>query len=162
MWNFHGECIHAAVNFPGSWHDSLLAAASNLFYPLLTNKTLPGYSVLSGSSSPRTGRDLEGKILRSQEQNELGNSNDIPQIPWLAAVDTMLERAIPSERQSAEWGVRALKCPFKRLTVPLLANVHNRYRRKVTCVHLYSFRVRFVGLNQPRTVYTNDSNAAQP
>ncbi|KAI0561666.1 DDE family endonuclease [Gracilaria domingensis] len=28
VWNFHGEIIHAALNFPGSWHDSRSAYIS--------------------------------------------------------------------------------------------------------------------------------------
>ena len=28
VWNFHGECIHAMVDFPGSWRDSKLASSS--------------------------------------------------------------------------------------------------------------------------------------
>jgi len=30
VWNFYGELIHAAINYPGSWHDSKLAGASGL------------------------------------------------------------------------------------------------------------------------------------
>ena len=69
---------------------------------------------------------------------------------------------MPSERQSAEWVVRALKEPFKRITVPLLADVHSCYRIIVSVAHLYNFRVRFAGLNQIRTTYDIHEERAQP
>lgn len=67
-----------------------------------------------------------------------------------------------SERQSAEWGVRAVKGPFKRLTVPLPADSYERLRIIAICVHLCSFRTRFVGLNQICIIYAEDSAEAQP
>lgn len=38
----------------------------------------------------------------------------VPEVMYFEAVDRMLERAMPSERQGSEWGVRAVKGPFKR------------------------------------------------
>ena len=57
---------------------------------------------------------------------------------FLSTVDTIIERAMPYELQSAEWGVRAIKGPFKRLTVPLSPDSYNRYRI-IACTQLYTF-----------------------
>lgn len=162
VWNLFGECIHAAVNFPGSWHDSKIVEASGLYSPRLTRDTPSGFEVLCDSAFPSYGTSLQGKVVRARKANELGPSSDVSKSFYLSAVDTLFERAMPSERQSAEWGVRAMKCPFKRMTVSLPADVHSRYRILVICAHMFNFRTRFVGLNQLRTVYTKEGSTAQP
>lgn len=85
---------------------------------------------------------MEGKLLRARKANEHGARSGVPRAAWLAAVDLMLERAMPSERQSAEWCVRAIKGPFKRLTVTLPANARVRGTIISVCAHLYNLRVR--------------------
>ena len=97
--------------------------------------------------------------MRAHKDNERA---DILQAALPVAVDTLLERAMPSERQVEEWGVRALKGPFKRLSVPLPADRYKRYRLLRICVHMYNFRLRFVGLNQHRTVYESVGTKVQP
>ena len=92
----------------------------------------------------------------------MGDTSGVTSSLWLAAVDTLLDKAMPSERQSAEWGVRALKGPFMRLTTTLPGNVYVRGRILRLCVHLYNLRTRLVGLNQIRTVYSNDRDNVQP
>ena len=153
VWNFHGELIHAAINFPGSWHDSRLAAVSGLHRPKLSEMTPSGFAILADSAFPRGGGDLAGKIIRARKANEHGDRSGVPRSSWMAAVEVMLERAMSSERQSAEWGVRALKGPFKRLTTKLPPDSWARYRLLAVSSHLYNFRVRKVGLNQIKTVY---------
>ena len=78
------------------------------------------------------------------------------------AVDKLLERAMPSERQSAEWGVHPIKGPFRRLTTVLPTNSELILEIIATCAHLYNFRVRKVGLNQLWTVYGNEGDIVQP
>ena len=126
---------------------------SGFISPILTHNTTPSFSVLCDSAFPRNDPSLVGKLVRARKVNEMGKSSDTPNCTYLAAVDVLLERAIPSERQSVEWGVRSIKGPFKRLSVPLLADSYNRYRVVVLCAHLFNFRTRFVGRNQIRTVY---------
>jgi len=157
VWNFFGEVIHAGINFPGSWHDSKVAAASGLYYPKLADHlTPPGFAVLADSAFPKTTSVLNGKIVRARKVNEMGTAGGVGQNAYIAATEMLLDRAMPSERQSAEWGVRAIKGPFKRVTVPLPADSYTRYRLLVLVTHLYNFRVRCVGLNQIRTVYSNE------
>ena len=45
-------------------------------------------------------RCTNGKVLRGRKSNE---KKGIPQSAVLAAVDILLQRVMPSERQSAEW-----------------------------------------------------------
>ena len=151
VWKFFGEIIHAAINFPGSWHDNKLAGASGLYFTKLSDEmTPPGYAVLGDSAFVSDTRRTNGKIVRARKTNE---TSDIPYSATLAAVDVLLQRAMPSERQSAEWGVRAFKGPFARLKIPLSPDSYKRYRLIRICCHLFNFRTRYVGLNHVRTSY---------
>ena len=126
-WNFKGELIYAAINYPGSWHDSRLAAASGIYTLLLEHYAPSGYAVLADNAFPRGGDFLEGKILRARKSNEMVSNSNVLSSTCLAAVNTLLERALPSERQSAGWGVRALKGSLARLKTVLPADSHARY-----------------------------------
>lgn len=55
VWNFYGEIIYAAVNFPGSWNNSRLVAAEGLYYPfcLATRRQNILYWVIKSSSFNR-------------------------------------------------------------------------------------------------------------
>ena len=151
VWNLYGELIHAAVNFPGSWHDTKIAGAYGLYYPKLSDgMTPPGYAILGDSAFVNNTSVTNGKVLRGRKTNKTW---DIPESAALAAVDIILQTVMPSERQSAEWGVRALKAPFQLLKTPLPADATKRLRLLRICCHLFNFRIRFVGLNQIRTTY---------
>ena len=151
VWNFFGEIVHAAVNYPGSWHDTKLAGVSGLYDPKLSDEiTPPGFAILGDSAFVNNTNTTHGKVLRGRKTNE---TNNTPESAALAAVDVILQRVMPSERQSAEWGVRALKGPFQRLKTPLPADAGKRLRLLRICCHLYNFRVRYVGLNQIRSTY---------
>eukprot|EP00172_Hildenbrandia_rubra_P003983 Plantae.Rhodophyta-Hildenbrandia_rubra.ctg7260.p1 GENE.Plantae.Rhodophyta-Hildenbrandia_rubra.ctg7260~~Plantae.Rhodophyta-Hildenbrandia_rubra.ctg7260.p1 ORF type:complete len:412 (+),score=29.57 Plantae.Rhodophyta-Hildenbrandia_rubra.ctg7260:277-1512(+) len=158
--NFFGEIARAAVNYPGSWHDTRLAGASGLYANLLSDeKTPPGFAILWDSAFANDVRVTKGKVARGRKTNE---TSDIPEPVALAAVGLVLQKAMPSERQSAEWGIRALKGPFKRLTAPLPACSRKRLKIIQTCCHLLSFRARFVGLNQTRATYADEGSVIQP
>lgn len=160
VWNFFGEIIHAAVNYPGSWHDSKLASASGLIYPKLSDAmTPPGFAILGDSAFTNDTRLTKGKVIRGRKTNEL---QGIPNSIELAAVDTILQRIMPSERQSAEWGVRAIKGPFARLKRPLSPDSLKRERLLRICTHLFNLRTRHVGLNQIRSVYANTNEKLDP
>ena len=71
VWNFYGEIIHAAVNNPGSWHDTKLAGASGLYYPKLSDViTSPGYAILGDSAFVNNTSTTNGKVLRGRKSNE--------------------------------------------------------------------------------------------
>lgn len=80
----------------------------------------------------------------------------------LAAVDSVLQRVMPSERQCAEWGIRAVKAAFGFLRLALPADSSQQYRILQVVVHLYNFRARVIGLNHIRTVYGNPSEYQLP
>ena len=108
--DFFGEIINAAINFPGSWHDNNLADSSGLYFLKLSDEmTPPGYAVLEDSAFVNDTRRTNGKTFQCRK---ISGTSDFPSYATLAAVDVLLQRAMPSERQSAEWGVRALKGPF--------------------------------------------------
>lgn len=90
--------------------------------------------------------------MRARKADEHGYESGVSKSTCPAAVNTLLERALPSERQSAEWGVQGLKGPFSRLKTTLPANAHALYRILSLCAHIYNFRVRNVGINEIRTV----------
>lgn len=160
VFNFKGELIHAAVNFPGSWHDSKVVLSSGLLLDRLSDdKTPRGYAILGDSAFIARARVTHGKILRGRKASE---THDVPESALLAAVDAVLQRAMPSERQSAEWGVRAVKAPFGRLRLPLSADASIRFRLLQVSMHLYNLRTRKVGLNQIRTVYGDEDISQQP
>ncbi len=160
VWNFKGEIIHAAVNYPGSWHDNRLASASGLIFPKLSDEcTPPGYAVLGDSAFAASTKVTNGKIVRGRKTNE---NNGIPESVTMAIIDELLQKIMPSERQSAEWGVRALKGPFARLKTVLTGDAYKRMRLILICVHLFNFRTRVVGLNQIRTTYADKNDQVQP
>lgn len=160
VFSFYGEIIHAGVNYPGSWHDNKVLIASGLLADRLSDAKTPiGFAILGDSAFVARTRVVHGKIIRGRKSTE---TEDVPASSMLAAVDAILQRVMPSERQSAEWGIRAFKAPFGRLRLPLPADAKARYRLLQVCVHLYNLRVREVGLNQIRTVYGNPSEEQQP
>ena len=149
-FNFKEEIIHAALNYSGSCLDSKLAHVLGLYWPKLSDeKTPPGYALLVDS----------GKLVRARKVNEV---NDVQHSKTLAAIDMVLETGMPSERQAAEWGIRAVNAPFKRLAVSLPAYSRVRFRFLCVCCHIYNFRLRKDGLNQLRTVYSNENEILQP
>ena len=101
MRDFKSELIRAAINHPGNWYDSQLAAASGLYRPLLSSKTRPGFYIFGNSAFPHSAPVFEEKILTERKENEYGEGNSVPRSILLAAVNFILNPVIPSERQSA-------------------------------------------------------------
>lgn len=92
----------------------------------------------------------------------MGEKGGVPHGAYLEAFEILVDRAMPSEPQAVEWGVNAIKSPFKRLNTNLPADVYNRKRLLSIVCHLYNFRVRYIGLNQLRTVYGSVGDLLQP
>ena len=112
--------------------------------------TSPGMAILGDSAFVNTTEATNGKIVRERKTNKV---HDVSISGALAPVDILVQRAMPSELQSAEWDLRAIKAPFQRLKTPLPANSRKRLRLLRICCHLFNFRTRYVGLNQIRTTY---------
>ena len=101
-------------------HDSRICAISGLYFPLRSNKyTQPGFAILGDSAFPRVGANLDGKIVQRRKTNELANSRSAISSTYLAAVEKIMGRAMPSERNSAEWGINFIKQPFGHLSIRL-------------------------------------------
>lgn len=162
VWNFYGEIIYSPVNFPGSWHDYNIASESGLRNPTLTQHTPTVYQALAYSAFTHVSSVLQGKIVRARKANELGKSSNVPQTQYLAAIEILFEKAMSSERKSADWGVRAMKGLFKRLTSTLASDVYNRGRIIRLCCHMYNLKIRKVLLNQLKTVYARSEKEVQP
>ena len=142
VWNFKGEIIHAAMNFPGSWHDSKLATISGQYHYFLSDKLPRGMAILADSAFVTSMKTTNGKIVRARKTNE---TSSVPNPTYMAAEDLIPQKVYSSERQSAEWGVRAVKGTFPRLKVQLPTDGIKRLRLIELCCHLYNFRTRYVG-----------------
>ena len=151
VFNLKGELIHVGVNYPGRFNDTKLAVHSGLYTVKLSDMyTPPGFAVLADSAFVNSQGDLQTKVMRGRKANELW---DLPQSKVLARLDILLQRLIPRVRQSAEWGLRAIKAPFGRLHYPLPADTHKRRRLLLICCHIFNLRTRTLRNNQLRSVF---------
>lgn len=159
MYNFGGEIVHATINYPGSWHDTKLASMSGLLYPKFGDEmTTPEFAILGDSAFLVDTCVSGGKIVRRRKTNE---TDSIPESAQLAAVNLILQRLFPSERQSAEWRIRAFKAPLGCLHLPITSDSSKRKRLLTVCVCLLIARTRLIGLNHITTTYANgDTNTA--
>lgn len=157
VFYFTANVIHAAMNYPGSLHDVNLAASYGLLHQKMSEKTPAGMAIIANSASSTT--KMDGKIVKGRKNNELC---DVLQDMYLGALDIIMERIMPSERQSAEWGVRAIKGPFGILRHPLPPSSRKRFVLLQMYTHLLKLRTREVGLNQIRTVYVDEGENVQP
>ena len=116
-----GDCIPAAINFPGSWHDSKIATTSGLYTPRLTDYTPRGYALLAESAFSRHAPLMEGKIVRACKLNEYRSLEDIVQKThtWLRFIQCVSVQCHQSAK--AQSGAYVLSKDFKRLTVLLSA-----------------------------------------
>lgn len=121
--------------------------------------TPSGFAILGDNAFVSDLRVVQGKIVRGRKSTE---TREISECAELAAVDLILQRIMPSERQSAESGMRALKGPFGGLRMPLSPDSGKRERLLRICVNLFNFRTRFVGLNQIRSTYASPGAELHP
>eukprot|EP00172_Hildenbrandia_rubra_P002833 Plantae.Rhodophyta-Hildenbrandia_rubra.ctg40010.p1 GENE.Plantae.Rhodophyta-Hildenbrandia_rubra.ctg40010~~Plantae.Rhodophyta-Hildenbrandia_rubra.ctg40010.p1 ORF type:complete len:233 (-),score=12.26 Plantae.Rhodophyta-Hildenbrandia_rubra.ctg40010:660-1310(-) len=151
VFGFFGELIHAAVNYPGSWRYTRLASVSGLHRDCLPDDhTPPGFAILGDSALVSDLKLTSEKALRGRKCSE---SDGMPEPAALASIDLALQKAMLSERQSAEWGARALEGPFARLNIPLQADSRQRKMLLQACCHLLNFRARHAGLNHARAAF---------
>lgn len=97
VYNFKGKLIHAAINYPGSWHDRRLSSASGLIHPKLYLQTSSRFATWVDSAF--VSRNTNGKIVQARKRNK---TTDILIDAVLAAIDLIIQSVMPSERQSAE------------------------------------------------------------
>lgn len=149
--NFFGNIIHAGVNFSSRWHESKLVSLSALLHPKLgDDMTPPGYAILGYSAFVSDWGVAVGNFVLDQKTND---TKDIPLSASPAAIDMLMQRGLPSEGQSVDWGIMCLKEPFGKLRLPLSSVGTSLGLLLCVCVHLLNQRTRVVRLNQIRTTF---------
>ncbi|KZT52367.1 hypothetical protein CALCODRAFT_441669 [Calocera cornea HHB12733] len=140
VFSSRGELIHAAINAPGSWHDSRVSSA---IYAQLEDKTPEDFYLCADTAFPHNRNSVKTKIKTPVKSGARTTREHLQFLDQLV-----------SFRQSAEWGMRAIQGSFGRLRLPLDAN-DARARRNLleTVFRLHQIRVRLVGINQLRSVY---------
>ncbi|KZT56611.1 hypothetical protein CALCODRAFT_435526 [Calocera cornea HHB12733] len=140
VFSTRGELIHAAINAPGSWHDSKVSSG---IYAQLEEYTPDDFFLAADTAFPHNRNSIKTKIRTPVKS---GSRTTRDQLQFL---DQLV-----SFRQSAEWGMRAIQGSFGRLRLPLDANdAPTRRTLLETVFRLHQIRVRLVGINQLRNVY---------
>jgi len=145
LFSPEGRILFAAINYPGSWHDS--AVSLDLIRTVLEAVGQEDFAFCVDQGFPRSGL-LEDKFVGPYSKKFLRKLDSIVRELLLVRIHRYI-----SLRQSAEWGMRALQGTFTRLKSRLTSN--NRMRKLVieTIVLLSNFRTVHVGLNQIATVF---------
>lgn len=158
VFNFFREIIHAGVNYPGIWDERKILVASALLLDRLSNEKAPvGRAILGDSEFVARACVIRGKIILGRKSTE---TEDVPESELLAVVDAILYQVVSRERQSAEWSIRAVKEPFRRLRLHLTADSAVRFHLLYVCVNLYNIPARVNVFNQ--NVYGNLPEVRQP
>lgn len=146
VFKFFGEIILAGVNHPGSWHDKKLAGTTGLYFPKLSASIKPSSMAILGDSAFVNGTDCtNGKFLRARKRNE---TDGIIQSGELSAIDLIIMRVMPNERQSAKWAIRAIKVPFQRLNTVLMCDTQKTGISIELACRLLNFRTKRMGRSQ--------------
>ncbi len=137
------------LNYPGSWSDGDLA--KQLY--LLLDELPQGMAIATDSAFSRG--DMAGKIVRPLKCDELERySSSISVKAFIAVVKR--HRLALSIRQAAEWGMGSIQKICGRLRHRLSARAGVRRQLLELCSHYYNYSTRTVGLNQIRTVYSQE------
>lgn len=116
-----------------------------------------GFAILCDSAFTE-GQAADDKTVREREKNERSELVSLE----IVSVDTIMQRLLPSERQYAEWGIRAFRTPFDLLRLPLSRDSETRQTLLLVCAHLLNLRTRGVRLSQIRKVYAIKEDVCQP
>ena len=145
LFSPEGKILFAAINFPGSWHDS--AVSFDLIRTVLDAVGDEDFAFCVDQGFPRSGL-LQDKFVGPYSKKFLKKLDAVVRELLLERIHRYI-----SLRQSAEWGMRALQGTFTRLKSRLTSN--NRMRKLIieTVILLSNFRTAHVGLNQIATVF---------
>ena len=138
-----GKVFYAALNYPGSWHDSQVC--SKLI--ALTIDKIGMYQLCVDQGFPRNG-DLFDRFvgpLSKKARSQLSSINK----------ESIVKKheLYVSLRQASEWGMRSLQGTFSRLKSRLTSNVSKRRKILNSIILLHNYRTHEVGLNQIATVF---------
>lgn len=138
-----GKVIYSSFNYPGSWHDSIVA--SDLINVVVEN--IGHYALCVDQGFPRSG-DLHGRFVGPMTRRMRRKLS-----PEIAEYLIPLHEKYISLRQASEWGMRALQGTFSRLKSRLTSDGRKRNKIILSIVLLHNFRTEFVGLNQIASVF---------
>ena len=138
-----GKICLAAINYPGSWHDSEVARQMIVFIL----KEIGDCAICVDQGFPRSG-DVFDKLVGPLSRKQMENLGPILRDTIIAKVRTYV-----SLRQGAEWGMRGLQGSYPRLKSRLTSHKQRRYYLILSIVLIYNFRTAYVGLNQIATVF---------
>ena len=138
-----GKVIYAALNYPGSWHDSTVS--QELIE--LVIETIGSYCLCVDQGFPRSG------LLYDKFVGPISKKAKRKLEPMLRDLVMRKSGIFTSLRQAAEWGMRALQGSFSRLKARLGSNKVKRGILLLSIILLHNFRTHFVGLNQIATVF---------
>jgi hypothetical protein len=138
-----GKVIYAAVNYPGSWHDSSVCSQ----FIRLVRRKLGLYKICVDQGFPRSG-DLFDKFVGPISKKRRRKLS-----PILKQLLLNQHNRYVSLRQASEWGMRALQGSFSRLKSRLPSDLQTRKEIIESIVLLHNFRTHHVGLNQIATVF---------
>jgi hypothetical protein len=139
-----GKIFFAAINYPGSWHDSIVSIELQQFI-LQTD-----YAIAVDQGFPRSGRMYDrflGPMSRRQRANIA---------PILQEHVEQQHALYISLRQAAEWGMRSLEGTFCRLKTRLTSDKKQRGRYLESITLLHNFRTVFMSINQIKAVFGLD------
>lgn len=139
-----GTIFYAAINYPGSFHDSRTA------YKLgeTALEKLGNFSLCVDQGFPRKGHFF-GKFVGPISRRTLENLS-----PLVKKNMIKLHNKYISLRQSAEWGMRGLQSTFCRLKTRLTSNEKKRRSILYCILLLHNFRLNYVNLNQIKSVFS--------
>ena len=139
----HGKIFYAAINYPGSWHDSQVV--QGLISIVL--QAIGIYQLCVDKGFPRSG-DLFDKFVGPLSKKTKKNLAPINRDAIIARHDIYV-----SLRQASEWYMRSLQGTLCRLKLRLTSNKKKRHNIILSIILLHNFRLEKVGLNQIATVF---------
>lgn len=81
-FDFTRLVIHAGINYPGSWHNSKVAAIYGFYDHNLMAHTPTCYAILVDSEFTRTERAFDCKFVRGKKANERVIERIVPNYTW--------------------------------------------------------------------------------
>ena len=138
-----GKVKWAAINFPGSWHDS--SVSRDLINLVILSIGI--YKICVDQGFPRGGT-MYNKFVGPMSQRTRNKLADV-----LRGELLKLHNRYVSLRQASEWGMRALQGSFARLKSRMTSDKPKRFLLIYSIVLLHNFRTTHVGLNQIATVF---------
>ena len=136
-----GSIPIASYNVPGSFHDSMIAEFGGIYKKL--NHVYDKYGGMCV---------VDAAFSRKKYPYLIKSSQRDPESVFIE--DFIVNDQATSMRQTAEWGMRALKASFPRLKDTIRYEV--RGERKLIwrfILLLYNLRVKHVGINQIKNTY---------